>query len=80
VRQIERQTEPVSPETAEFSEADENVLEQLRRGLRGKVRLLDDPDPNTITGCGTISRVSRRAASIVSTRTPIHRLGNLAMN
>jgi hypothetical protein len=30
VRDIERQTEPASPETAEFSEADEKVLEQLR--------------------------------------------------
>ena len=30
VRDIERQTEPVSRETAEFSEADEKVLEQLR--------------------------------------------------
>jgi hypothetical protein len=30
VRDLERQTEPASPETAEFSEADEKVLEQLR--------------------------------------------------
>jgi hypothetical protein len=30
VRDIERQTEPASPETAEFSEADEKVLGQLR--------------------------------------------------
>jgi hypothetical protein len=30
VRDIERQTEPASPETAEFSEADAKVLEQLR--------------------------------------------------
>jgi hypothetical protein len=30
VRDIERQTEPASPETAEFSEADEKVIEQLR--------------------------------------------------
>jgi hypothetical protein len=30
VRDIERQTEPASPETAEFGEADEKVLEQLR--------------------------------------------------
>src|SRR5947208_15836073 len=30
LRDIEAQTEPVSPETAPFSEADEKVLEQLR--------------------------------------------------
>jgi hypothetical protein len=30
VRDLERQAEPASPETAEFSEADEKVLEQLR--------------------------------------------------
>ena len=30
VRDIERQTEPVSPEAAAFSEADEKVLEQLK--------------------------------------------------
>ena len=30
VRDIERQTEPISSETAEFSEADEKVLKQLR--------------------------------------------------
>jgi hypothetical protein len=30
VRDLEGQTEPASPETAEFSEADEKVLEQLR--------------------------------------------------
>ena len=30
VRDIERQTEPASPETAEFSEADEKVLQQIR--------------------------------------------------
>jgi hypothetical protein len=30
VRDLERQTEPASSETAEFSEADEKVLEQLR--------------------------------------------------
>jgi hypothetical protein len=30
VRDLEGQVEPVSPETAEFSEADEKVLEQLR--------------------------------------------------
>jgi hypothetical protein len=30
VRDIERQTEPASPETAVFSEADAKVLEQLR--------------------------------------------------
>jgi len=30
VRDIERQTEPVSPETAEFSESDEKVIEQLK--------------------------------------------------
>jgi hypothetical protein len=37
VRDIERQTEPASPETAEFSEADEKVLEQLRsRFSKGK--------------------------------------------
>ena len=30
LRDIERQTEPASPETAEFSEADEKVLDQLR--------------------------------------------------
>jgi len=30
VRDIERETEPISPQTAEFSQADEKVLEQLR--------------------------------------------------
>jgi hypothetical protein len=30
VRDLEGQTQPASPETAEFSEADEKVLEQLR--------------------------------------------------
>ena len=30
VRDIERQSEPVSPETAAFSETDEKVIEQLR--------------------------------------------------
>jgi len=30
VRDIERQTEPASPETAEFGEADQKVLDQLR--------------------------------------------------
>jgi hypothetical protein len=30
VRDIERQSEPVSPETAAFGEADEKVLEQLK--------------------------------------------------
>ena len=30
VRDIERQTEPASPETSAFSEADEKVIEQLR--------------------------------------------------
>jgi hypothetical protein len=30
VRDIERQTEPVSPETAEFGEADQKMLEQIR--------------------------------------------------
>ena len=30
VRDIERQTEPTTPETADFSEADEKVLEQIR--------------------------------------------------
>jgi hypothetical protein len=30
VREIERQSEPASPETSAFSEADEKVLEQLR--------------------------------------------------
>ena len=30
VRDIERQSEPASPETAEFSEAEERVLEQIR--------------------------------------------------
>jgi hypothetical protein len=30
VRDIERQTEPASPEAAEFGEADQKVLEQLR--------------------------------------------------
>ena len=30
VRDIEGQTEPASPETAAFSEADEKVIEQLR--------------------------------------------------
>jgi hypothetical protein len=30
VRDLEGQTEPASPETSEFSEADEKVLEQLR--------------------------------------------------
>jgi hypothetical protein len=37
VRDLERQAEPASPETAEFSEADEKVLEQLRsRFSKGK--------------------------------------------
>ena len=37
VRDLERQTEPASSETAEFSEADEKVLEQLRsRFSKGK--------------------------------------------
>jgi hypothetical protein len=30
VRDIERQTEPTAPETSDFSEADEKVLEQIR--------------------------------------------------
>jgi hypothetical protein len=30
VRDIERQTEPTPPETSDFSEADEKVLEQIR--------------------------------------------------
>ena len=30
VRDIERQTEPASPETSDFSEADEKVIEQLK--------------------------------------------------
>jgi hypothetical protein len=30
VRDIERQTEPTTPETSDFSEADEKVLEQIR--------------------------------------------------
>ena len=30
LRDIERQTEPASPDTAEFGEADEKVLEQIR--------------------------------------------------
>jgi hypothetical protein len=30
VRDIERQTEPTTPETSDFSEADEMVLEQIR--------------------------------------------------
>src|SRR5437763_12690256 len=30
LRDIERETEPASPETAEFGEADQKVLEQLR--------------------------------------------------
>ena len=30
VRDIERQTEPASPDTAEFGEADQKVLDQLR--------------------------------------------------
>ena len=30
VRDLEGQTEPASPETSEFSEADEKVIEQLR--------------------------------------------------
>ena len=30
VRENERRTEPASPETAEFSEAEEKVLEQIR--------------------------------------------------
>ena len=30
VREVERQTEPASPETAEFSEADQKVIEQIR--------------------------------------------------
>jgi Family of unknown function (DUF5681) len=37
VRDIERQTEPIAPETAAFSEADAKVLEQLRaRFTNGK--------------------------------------------
>jgi hypothetical protein len=37
VRDLEGQTEPVCPETAEFSQADEKVLEQLRaRFSQGK--------------------------------------------
>ena len=37
VRDLEGQTEPASPETAEFSQADEKVLEQLRaRFSQGK--------------------------------------------
>ena len=37
VRENERRTEPASPETAEFSEADQKVLEQLRsRFSKGK--------------------------------------------
>ena len=37
VRDLEGQAEPASPETAEFSEADEKVLEQLRaRFSQGK--------------------------------------------
>jgi hypothetical protein len=37
VRDLERQAEPAFPETAEFSEADEKVLEQLRsRFSKGK--------------------------------------------
>ena len=37
VRDLESQTEPASPETAEFSEADEKVLDQLRaRFSQGK--------------------------------------------
>ena len=35
VRDIERQTEPISSETAQFSEADEKVLEQLRARFSG---------------------------------------------
>ena len=30
VRDIERQTEPTTPETSDFSEADEKVLEQIK--------------------------------------------------
>jgi hypothetical protein len=30
VRDIERQAEPTAPETSDFSEADEKVLEQIR--------------------------------------------------
>jgi hypothetical protein len=30
MRENERRTEPASPETAEFSEADQKVLEQIR--------------------------------------------------
>jgi hypothetical protein len=33
VRDSERQTEPISSQTAEFSEADEKVLEQFRAGF-----------------------------------------------
>ena len=37
VRDIERQSVPASPETAEFSEADQKVLEQIRsRFLKGE--------------------------------------------
>ena len=35
VRDIERQTEPISSETAQFSEADEKVLEQLKARFPG---------------------------------------------
>jgi len=30
MRDIERQTEPTAPETSDFSEADEKVLEQIK--------------------------------------------------
>jgi hypothetical protein len=35
MRDIERQTEPISSDTPEFSEADEKVLEQLRARFSG---------------------------------------------
>jgi hypothetical protein len=39
---IEGRSEPTSPETSSFSEADEKVIEQLKVRLRGKKRESDD--------------------------------------
>jgi hypothetical protein len=39
---IEGQSEPASPETSAFSEADEKVIEQLKVRLHGKKREPDD--------------------------------------
>ena len=36
LQEIERRTEPASPETSSFGEADEKVIEQLKARLQGK--------------------------------------------